>query len=232
MYAISLTTIPPRFHRIKPVLESLLAQDPAPSQVIVCLPRTYRRFPEKFETPVLPNGVRLLWSDTDFGPATKAIPAARVLRGHCRTLIYCDDDWIASPKWAASLLSAHTETHAATGSGYAIDRLGRVTKTQQDCVDIAQGFSGVAISPQWLAEEEVDPPDVAWPVDDIWLSGHLARQGISIRNIPSARAEQSTAYEDQHALQGSTVLGRSRDAANRDCIELLNRRYRIWPAKG
>ena len=92
MYAISLTSIPPRFHRLTPVLESLLAQDPRPAQVILCLPKFFRRFPGTFEPPELPEGVDLLWSDTDFGPATKALPAARYLLGKYESLIYCDDD--------------------------------------------------------------------------------------------------------------------------------------------
>jgi len=50
--------------------------------------------------------------------------------------------------------------------------------------DIAMGFAGVLIDPEWLSGPGFDPPDIAWPVDDIWLSGHLARQNIAISIAP------------------------------------------------
>ena len=57
MYAITLTSIPPRFDRLGPVLKSLLDQDPAPDRVILSIPEHFERFPEAFTIPKLPNGV-------------------------------------------------------------------------------------------------------------------------------------------------------------------------------
>ena len=219
MYAISLTSIPPRFHRLSPVFAALLTQRPAPVQVLFTLPKGYTRFPGPVKPPDLPEGVTLLWADTDLGPATKVIPAARALADRDLRLICCDDDWLYGPDWAAHLLTDDEE--ATTGQAWDIARLGRAGTG----IDIAQGFSGVCIRPDWLAAADMDPPPEARTVDDIWLTGQLARQGIPLRERPAARQQMRPAYDDHHALQHRTP----RNAANRACADLLHRRYGIWP---
>ena len=229
MYAISLTSIPPRLSRLGPVLDALLAQDPAPERVLLCLPRAYRRFAGSVAAPTLPKGAEILWSDTDFGPATKAIVPARHLAAQVDHLIYCDDDWIMPPGWAAALLEGASNGWAAAASGYGVERLKRRAEPGRGDTDIAQGFAGVAISPDWLAGPDIGPPAPAWAVDDIWLSGQLARQGIPVRLAPKAREGMVPAFDDDHALQDTTIDGQSRHEANLACAKLLHDRYGIWP---
>ncbi|WP_135504596.1 hypothetical protein [Roseovarius aestuariivivens] len=221
MYAISLTSIPPRLARLGPVLESLRAQEPAPAAIFLCLPRRYRRYRRMGNLPTFPSGVSVLWSETDFGPATKALVAARHLRGSGMRLLYCDDDWIHPRHWAAALLSGDAGS-ATSGQTWDIDRIGRVGT---GC-DVAQGFAGVSVAPRWLAGAECNPPDAAWPVDDIWLSGQFARQGIAVSKAPAARRGMVPAYDDAHALQAGP-----RDAQNRACALVLHDRYGVWPAR-
>lgn len=228
MYAISLTSIPPRYPRLGPVLASLLAQRPAPCCVILALPDIPARFAPA-PPPALPEGVTLLHSATDEGPGTKVLPAARALTGHIDRLIYCDDDWIMPPDWAAALLAATDEGHAAAVSGFGLDRLGRRHSPAPGLADIAQGFAGVCIRPVWLAGPGCTPPPAAWPVDDIWLSAQLARQGIGIRLAPRARAGMRPAFDDAHALQRAVIDGRDRAAANRACLDAITARYGLWP---
>ena len=233
MYAISLTSIPPRFDRLGPVLSALLAQRPTPARVILCLPRRYARFPGSFTPPPLPDGVDLLWHDTDLGPATKALPAARHMVGRMPRLIYCDDDWIMGPGWAKALLDAAHPYEATTGQGYSVTRLRRQPTAQSAShTEIAQGFTGVCVDPAWLNGPDTDPPPAAWPVDDIWLSGHLARQSISVRPVPVARQAMRLAHEDGHNLQDNVIGGRTRHAANVACLTILTERYGIWPRFG
>ena len=92
---ISLSTIPPRFGAIRPVLESLLKQDVGPEEVRLYLPRKYRRFPDyDGSLPDVPKGVRIVRVADDLGPASKVLFAAEELRGEDCDIFYCDDDMI------------------------------------------------------------------------------------------------------------------------------------------
>ncbi|WP_104017657.1 hypothetical protein [Roseovarius nitratireducens] len=230
MYAISLTSIPPRYPHLGPVLASLLAQRPAPARVILALPDVPARFAAA-PPPDTPDGVETWLLPRDEGPATKALPAARALTGHIDRLIYCDDDWLMPPGWAAALLDATTDRHAAAASGFGLDRLKRHghRAPAPGLTDIAQGFAGVCIRPEWLAGPGCIPPPAAWPVDDIWLSAQLARQGVSIRLAPAARTGMRHAFDDAHALQDAVIDGRDRPTANRACMDEITARYGLWP---
>lgn len=104
---ISLTTIPPRMDRIRPTLESLLRQTAKIDAVILWIPRSYRR-PEfgAFTLPEMPPGVEVRRCDIDYGPATKILPTVDAFRGSDARILYCDDDRIYDPGWAARLLAA------------------------------------------------------------------------------------------------------------------------------
>ena len=230
MYAISLTSIPPRFEGLEPVLSALLAQRPEPVAVYLCLPRSYLRYPGPIMPPALPEGVELLWSEGDIGPAGKALIAARHLAGQVARLIYCDDDWIYPQGWAAALLSGAGDGVASTGQGFSVSRLKRKSNAKPGFTDIAQGFSGVCLDPKWLTGDEMTPPKAAWPVDDIWLSGQLARQGIDVQEVRKARNGLCPAFDDSHALQDTSINGHSRQSANLACAKELTRRYGLWPA--
>lgn len=107
MYVISLSTIPPRFDALAEPLETLLAQQTRPEAVRLYIPRRYRRFPDYAgDLPRVPKGVEIVVVDEDMGPATKALFAARDLRGEDVDLLYCDDDRYYMPDWARRILAA------------------------------------------------------------------------------------------------------------------------------
>lgn len=108
---ISLTTIPPRMSMIGPTLESLLRQTARVDSIILWIPDRYRR-PDfrDFELPELPEGVELRRCPIDYGPATKILPCAEAFRGEDVNILYCDDDRIYHPDWAANLLG-NSELH-------------------------------------------------------------------------------------------------------------------------
>ncbi|MGI3211394.1 hypothetical protein ACROSR_09790 [Roseovarius tibetensis] len=229
-YAISLTSIPPRYDRLGPVLHSLLAQRPAPWRVILCLPQHPARF-DPAPLPALPEGVEILRPARDDGPATKALPAARALAGRIDRLIYCDDDWIMPPDWAAGLLRGGAPHEAVAGAGFDVDRLKRRSHRPPDTTlcDIAQGYAGVLVRPGWLTGPDCTPTVEGWPVDDLWLSAQMARQGISIRLSHTARHGMRLAFADEHALQDAEIDGRRRHAANMACVAQITARYGLWP---
>ena len=96
-------------------------------------------------------------------------------------------------------------------------------------VDIAAGFGGVALRPEFLDEAAWQIPPVIWAVDDIWLSGHLARKGIAIwadRSLNLARTCLQVSRAE--ALYHARIDGADRRAANLACIEHMRRTYGIW----
>ncbi|MCP3969254.1 MAG: glycosyltransferase family 2 protein [Rhodobacteraceae bacterium] len=102
---VTLSSIPARFGKIGPVLESLTAQSAA-DRICLYIPRSYRRFPDWDGTlPKVPQGVEIRRSDGDFGPATKVLCAAREFAGQKVDILFCDDDHIYAPGWAQSFVA-------------------------------------------------------------------------------------------------------------------------------
>jgi hypothetical protein len=104
---ISLTTIPPRFKVIHETLESLAAQAARVEAIHLYLPNKYRRFEyDRQDVPSLPAGVTARFIDTDFGPATKVLPAVQEYRGQNVSILFCDDDKVYDPGWAQRFVNA------------------------------------------------------------------------------------------------------------------------------
>lgn len=97
---VTLSTIPPRFGDLGLTLRSLLAQSLPVAEIRVYIPHAYRRFPDwDGSLPRLPEGVRLHRCETDYGPATKLLPAMRDLDGKPVDILVCDDDLIYDRNW-------------------------------------------------------------------------------------------------------------------------------------
>ena len=104
---VTLTTIPPRFGKIRATLESLLSQSLRPARIQLYIPARYRRFPDwDGRLPKVPKGVQVVRCDRDYGPATKVLPAARAHRAAGRALAFCDDDRAYAPDWLERLVEA------------------------------------------------------------------------------------------------------------------------------
>jgi hypothetical protein len=99
-------------------------------------------------------------------------------------------------------------------------------------VDIAEGLSGVAIRPDFLDDEAMRIPAAMWTVDDVWLSGQMARRGIPVWLHATRRRlfVDLPGQHDDHALYRQTVGGADRDSANRACVLWMQERYGIWSA--
>lgn len=124
---VSLTVIPPRFNDLGKTLNSLLDQSRRADAIEVTIPKTYRRFPDHvFRLPDVPDGVDVIVSDEDLGPASKVLPCAQRYRDTNTRIVYCDDDRIAPKDWLRSLTAKSMQypQHAIISSGTDLDRLG------------------------------------------------------------------------------------------------------------
>lgn len=107
---ITLSSIPTRFDSLDQTLRSLCAQTANVEAVVLYIPLAYRRFPEwDGVPPAVPAGVTVRRVEEDFGPATKILPAVRDYAGQDVELLFCDDDKIYDPGWAARYVAARLD---------------------------------------------------------------------------------------------------------------------------
>lgn len=275
---ISLTTIPSRFPEITQTLESLLAQTAQIDEIRLVVPQKYRRFPDyDGHLPDVPKGIRLVRPDEDLGPATKVLFTAQEHWGQDDLrILFCDDDRIYVPDWAASLLAEHDKrpTEVVALCGFEIAQVGlkghagrptprfarqlkaldldyrwrrlkqqmttgklQTSRRQKPArrlmrragyADVLEGFGGVIVRPDMFDARAFDIPPVCWTVDDVWLSGWLAVQGIPIwvpHNLPEPHRSQA---HDLNPLAFSVIDGTGRAEANRNAAEYFRDTFQIW----
>ena len=80
-------------------------------------------------------------------------------------------------------------------------------------VDILEGFAGGLVRPDMFGPADAIIPDRLWAVDDIWLSGMMARKGLGIWGHRVQQMPQEVAGVTA-PLQGTTIDGLDRDKAN------------------
>jgi len=95
-------------------------------------------------------------------------------------------------------------------------------------IEIFEGCDGVLVRPDFFEPGDARIPDLAWSVDDIWLSGMLARRGIPIWLLANTYSSANTAARSSAPLADSQVGGVGRDAANRATVRFLQDTYGIW----
>lgn len=194
---VTLTSIPDRRDSLAPALFSLIDQTWPADRILLAWPdkslRTGAAYPPP---PDLPEGVDILRCE-DVGPATKLLPA--LVAEPDALLIVVDDDVIYPADFIETLVRAHRRDPAAAlgWRGWRVEP-GRdprdylhvfATAMHAPCdVDILLGTWGYLVPPGALDGAVHDfsgwPPEVRW-VDDIWISGHLARRGVPRRVIPA-----------------------------------------------
>ena len=91
------------------------------------------------------------------------------------------------------------------------------------------GFAGLVIRPPFFAPEDAEIPDLAFPVDDIWLSGCLARKGIPIWAPAGILSPRLTEADASDPLYAARFDGNERAALDLGCIRHLQQAYGIWP---
>lgn len=95
-------------------------------------------------------------------------------------------------------------------------------------VDIAHGFGGVLVRPEFFGESVYDIPDVLWTVDDIWLSGQMQKQGISIYRAAERKMCRKTASASVADLTNLSYQGYNRQKADLACVKYFRKNHAIW----
>lgn len=102
-------------------------------------------------------------------------------------------------------------------------------------VDIAEGHGGVLIRPEFLPPAAFDIPEAFRLVDDVWLSGQMAVNGVPIwfnrLDGPHKRLD-ITALAERDGLKDITDPGLERHRLNKACAEYFRQTYGIWGGPG
>lgn len=96
-------------------------------------------------------------------------------------------------------------------------------------VDCFEGFGGALVRPEFFDDPAFDIPDVIWAVDDVWLSGNLARNGVPIWALAGQHDTQHTPAGVYDALHKAQIEGADRDAANKAAISYFRDTFGLWP---
>lgn len=95
-------------------------------------------------------------------------------------------------------------------------------------VDIFEGCAGVLVRPEYFDDVAYDIPAVLWTVDDVWLSGMLARAGVPIWLHGNVHEPDDTEAEVHEPLVTSVVDGADRRTANRMAVEYMQKTFGVW----
>ena len=201
---VSLTTIPSRIGRLRPALNSLLDQSLRPARIYLAVPTHSRREGRAYAIPEWLRRyplVTILAAEKDWGPATKLIPALRCHEADPdRAILAVDDDNVYPRRFIETFARYARELPDAALSlrGWPIPESRRWKDSREFLgtqitspveTDVITGCGGILVRPRFFAPAFFDSstaPPQAFFVDDLWISGHLARKGIRKYVIPYA----------------------------------------------
>lgn len=174
-----LTTHPGRNGTVQPAIDSLRAQTRLPDEI-----RLYHG-PGCADLPTgcTPIEVR------DVGPLTKLSAAVDPALAPDDLIITVDDDVIYHPDCFATLIAA-AEAAPDEAVGFAgwntatlIEGKGYQFVPPPGACDVLEGFAGVAYRRGFFGSDVLDSPPAFRNVDDVWISGYLAKHDITRRVI-------------------------------------------------
>ena len=195
---VGVTTLPSRIGRLRPTIDSLLAQTLRPDRIFVSVPlRSVREgrgyvLPEWLASP--PRGVQLVRCEQDYGPATKLLGCLpHITTDAC--LIVVDDDMVYKPFLVDHLSRAQLAQRDASFSFF-VHRIGRIP-----CGQGADGFAfwtpnlvGIGA----FAAVALESPHL-FVHDDYWISVFLQSRGVSVLGLQHTLADGQFVWERTHA---------------------------------
>src|SRR5881398_486503 len=207
----SLSTVPDRINNLRPTIRSLLKQTRPPDEIVLAIPEFSVREQRPYVVPKyisrLPR-VRVLHCAEDWGPATKFIGAIRdeLAAGRENSLIMVVDDDRLYPRDALETYLYYSEQlpnaalcfrGAAMPSTLDWDdaKMIRASELREPRpVAVITGCGSYLIQPRFFDESLWNysgAPQVAFHIDDIWISGWLSRRGVKRYVVPASAMMQS-----------------------------------------
>jgi Glycosyl transferase family 2 len=225
----SLSTVPDRINNLTPTIRSLLRQTRPPDEIVLAIPEFPVRERRHYVVPKyisrLPR-VRILRSREDWGPATKYIAAVQdeLAAGRRNTLIMVVDDDRVYPRDALETYLHYSEQlpdAALCFRGCAMPstldwddaKMTRASELREPRpVAVITGCGSYLIQPRFFDESLWDysaAPQVAFHIDDIWISGCLSRRGVK-RYVVPASAMMRSVFRQRWTVSLNKIPGRQK----------------------
>lgn len=207
----SLSTVPDRIDNLRPTIRSLLRQTRPPDEIVLAIPEFSIREQRPYVVPEyllrLPR-VRILHCGKDWGPATKFIVAVQEELAAGRgssSIMVVDDDRIYPRDALETYLyySKRLPEAALCFRGAAMPRsldwrdakMIRASELRQpQPAAVITGCGSYLIQPRFFDESLWDysqAPQGAFYMDDIWISGCLARRNVKRYVVPASAMMRS-----------------------------------------
>lgn len=245
---VAMSTLPDRIFNLEPTIRCLLEQTRAPDEIVVAIPEFSQRQRRAYVIPryleQLPC-VRILRCDTDWGPATKFIPAIQdeLAAGRSETLtVVVDDDRIYPPDSIETYLhySELLPDAALCFRGAAMPRSfdwhnakmvhgDRYREPQR--VAVITGCGSYLIKPRFFDESLWNystAPRAAFYMDDIWISGCLDRREVKKYVVPSS--SRLLSVKEQSRTMSLHEVPNGRQPNNNEVIAFFGRSWNVFPA--
>lgn len=204
---VSFTTSPTRINKCGPMINSILDQSRKPDLFLLNIPETFARTGETYVVPkYIRKSLTVNRIETDYGPATKIIPAVAYLCDSDRArnydpehtrIIYLDDD-IAYPKKMVETyekMITPNDNNVWTSTGFDFVNMHLDGKrAHKDFATIAEGYGSVCVKlntfgddfMEYMTRYTANDNQICRLSDDVILSNYYHRRnvGINIMNIP------------------------------------------------
>ena len=208
---VSLSTVPERIGNLGPTVRSLLRQTSPPDEIVLAIPEFSIREQRPYAVPKHVSRwprMRVLHCQKDWGPATKFIPIVReeLAAGRGNTLIMVVDDDRIYPRDALETYLHYNKQlpdAALCFRGAAMPRdldwrhakMIRASELRQpQPAAVITGCGSYLIQPRFFDESLCDysqAPKGAFYMDDIWISGCLARRNVKRYVVPASAMMRS-----------------------------------------
>jgi len=208
---VSLSTVPERIGNLGPTVRSLLRQTRPPDEIVLAIPEFSIREQRPYAVPKHVSRwprMRVLHCQKDWGPATKFIPIVReeLAAGRGNTLIMVVDDDRIYPRDALETYLHYNKQlpdAALCFRGAAMPRdldwrhakMIRASELRQpQPAAVITGCGSYLIQPRFFDESLWDysqAPKGAFYMDDIWISGCLARRNVKRYVVPASAMMRS-----------------------------------------
>jgi Glycosyl transferase family 2 len=242
---VSLSTVPDRINNLSPTIRSLLKQTRPPDEIVLAIPEFSVREQRPYVVPKyisrLPR-VRVLHCAEDWGPATKFIGAIQdeLAAGRKNTLIMVVDDDRLYPRDALETYLYYSEQlpnaalcfrGAAMPSTLDWDdaKMIRASEVREPRpVAVITGCGSYLIQPRFFDKSLWDysvAPQIAFDIDDIWISGWLSRRGVKRYVVPASAMMQSVLRQrwtvSLNKIRGRQKLNNETIAFFRDTWDII-----------